>query len=444
MKIKEKILKVVCMSVISVFAIVLLGRGQTVFQNQTEDQRDYDGSVEIQDVTVPYTAGMSAESGASAVQDNDANAVLDGYVQGLVEGGMSDVDIHTQVSIAFNNMSEAVGTATIQIETEGNPYFIYSPTAIDVSIQKARSAIGSQNTTSEPVVEATAAVAVEVAAEQTQAEQVQAAPTMPASERVAQGVEQKPTRKFSGIIGGIIAAIFKAKTGNAMQKEKNTTTQMINEGYSITEIAQGFKANGYSTKEIANIFEKAGVGVEDAYTALSTVALAEAQASVEQQRPGPKFKMRNQTFPGGWEAKWQEQQDTDLTAASQAALKGVTRELIDAGYDIQPALGNIATDMKANGMSAKETYKVLIGYVSDAKPVGKTIFRTSPIQTFGDGEVALAGAMMNAGYGEAEVRTAFEQGYARGGIFSGFLKQYSYSDNTVTQILQRATQATPV
>ncbi|MBU0633507.1 MAG: hypothetical protein KKB82_03325 [Candidatus Omnitrophica bacterium] len=443
MKIKEKILKVVCMSVISVFAIVLLGRGQTVFQNQTEDQRDYDGSVEIQDVTVPYTAGMSAESGASAAQNNDANAVLDGYVQGLVEGGMSDVDIHTQVSIVFNNMSEAVGTATIQIETEGNPYFIYSPTAIDVSIQKARSAVGSQNTTSEPVVEATAAVAVEVAAEQTQAEQVQAAPTMPASERVAQGVGQKPTRKFSGI-GGIIAAIFKAKTGNAMQKEKNTTTQMINEGYSITEIAQGFKANGYSTKEIANIFEKAGVGVEDAYTALSTVALAEAQASVEQQRPGPKFKMRNQAFPGGWEAKWQEQQDTDLTAASQAALKGVTRELIDAGYDIQPALGNIATDMKANGMSAKETYKVLIGCVSDAKPVGKTIFRTSPIQTFGDGEVALAGAMMNAGYGEAEVRTAFEQGYARGGIFSGFLKQYSYSDNTVTQILQRATQATPV
>lgn len=418
MKMKGKIFKVVCMCVISVVAVTLLSQKEAMseksFAEGIRDTIKYlrdQGSVEFHSVTVPHTAGMDAGTNVSVTQGSNEDAILDGYVQGLAEQGLTDKQITEEVNNTF--MGERS----------------YSATAITISIEKAKAAVQPQDTTaSEPVLETAVAVVTEVMAEQTQAEQTQAKPTMPANERVAEGIAEvaRPRGKFAKLNSSLWSG-----------RQTDTAQKMLAEGYSATEIAQGFKANYYSTDQIARIFKQAGVGVKDAYTALSTVALAEVKANVEQQKPGSKFRsiifrVFRQVNP----------QHTELTAAKQDALKGITQELIDAGYDLQPALPNIVSDMKANGMTAQETFKVLIGHVYTVDTTGQRPFKNFKINpqqtTFGNGDVALASAMFGAGYFEAEITSAFQN---KNGIFYG---EYSYSDNTINQLLQQAKPATSV
>jgi len=334
-------------------------------------------------------------------------------------------DIHTALLNANFSQTEADAAVPVALRSEGqffttntnDPSSVAAeellidpnPLSTDVTTQD----VNTQTTTTQDETGPTEVADI--------VQDIAQTPTLSAQERVQQGISA-PAAKFKP------TAKFKNRNND---KAVTTVTEMVTEGYSINQIAEGFKGNGYSTAEIADIFKKAGIGADDTYTALSSIALADAEASVK-----PKGKFMKIAIAIQGNEQWQAMQENKVVAAQKAALKNVCQEMISAGYSLEPALGNIAADLKNHGMSAKETYKTLIGNVANVTPTGK--FTVQPRQTFGDGEVALAAAMLDAGYTQDEVRTAFEQGVRGNGIFR--FTKYSYSNEAIEQILQRATQ----
>jgi len=352
----------------------------------------------------------------------------------------------------------------------------YTQTEAAIAYSKAESKI-----TVEPQADSVS-TALTAQTENTQ-ESAEATPQKSAKDRVAEGTGQKPGTKFRHIVSSRKVE-NNTEEGNSWtiltssravtEKEKNTVTEMLDEGYSIEDIAQGFADNGYSTADIAAIFKKAGVSAEDAYSALSKIEIKKAEAKAEQQKPRAKFR-RHKNDPN-----WKE---NDLEKRKNEAKQGAVLEVLDtmekAGYDVKSAVDGAVQDLKDAGMSANQVYNAVISKVADGKPKHKFTgriwsrsnikFYTKPhMESYGEGEAALAAAMIKAGYSKEEISAQFENKNRYYGYYS-----YSFGDremimsqaehnlnntnqqnndvssnstNTDTQedILKRQTQATPI
>ncbi|MFH1061544.1 MAG: hypothetical protein V1747_01500 [Candidatus Omnitrophota bacterium] len=233
--------------------------------------------------------------------------------------------------------------------------------------------------------------ATETATNETVTDPEAIVPTIDPKTRVQQMLV-KPNMKFRN-------------TSQVTQAETDTVNEMLDEGYTIEQIAEGFAANGYSSESTAAVFKEAGVSSTDAYKALSSIAIEDAEAKFDQDqgviRPTSKFT-----------ANYQANQDKEKQEAKQEAIKSTIDDLEAAGYDVQEVLDEAVQDLKDAGMSAQETKDFLIAKVADGtvKPQAKFYSQNNQMTSYGDGEVALATAMLKAGYSSSEVTSAFETG----------------------------------
>jgi hypothetical protein len=258
-------------------------------------------------------------------------------------------------------------------------------------------------------------------------------PAVSAADRVTQGVGTQPRYKFRS-----------ANSAQRREKEVTTVKDMLSEGYSITDIAQGFIDNGYTARQVIGTFKDAGVSADDTFNALSTIVVDKSQEANKQQKPMAKFKTNSKLT-----ARWEKQQQEQENKIKQTAIKGLVEQMSAAGYDIEPALGGIVQSLKDAGMSAAEVKDFLIGKVSDIKPTAKFrghgivrailwIFNRNPtMESFGKGEVSLAAAMLNAGYSADEVKASFAH---KNGTFKLFYGQYSYTSEAISGIMSGAQQ----
>jgi len=464
---KKRKFEIVCIIVLClfVFSSISFSQGSSIYSGQVNpalpeetDHNEYaeEGNVTINEVPYPLvTQDMPLVSDAQVNSTRDAIIGLQEAGYGLDEivvllkadnKNASEIsiaclnpqvnyngsDIHAALLNAGFSQAEADAAVPVALRSEGQFFTTNSndpgsvaaeevlidpnPLSTDVTTQD----VTTQTTT---IQDETGPAEVANVGQDT----VQT-PTVSAQARIKQELS-KPKTKFAKLLWNITN---KNKQYSSASEEVKIATQMIAEGYTIDQIANGFKGNGYSTSAIAEIFKEAGVGADAAYTALSSIALADAEASVK-----PKGKFTKIFIAIHGNEQWQAMQENKVVDAQQAALKQVCQEMAAAGYDLEPALGNIAADFKAHGMSAKQTYKALIGNVANTTPTAK--FTAQPRQTFGDGEVALAAAMLDSGYSQDQVQNVFKQGFGGNGILFHF-KNYSYSDDAVNQILQRAIQ----
>lgn len=278
-------------------------------------------------------------------------------------------------------------------------------------------------------------------------------PAMPAKDRVAQTVTTRPAIKFR-------QRLNQQGNNKVTQNEKDTVNQMISEGYSLEQIAEGFVANRFNSNQTAAIFKEAGVSSMDAYDALSSMAVKKAETNVEKEMIKPRTK-----FAKRFGKNTTEQQKQD-------AIKTTINEMQAAGYDIQGTLDSAVQDLKDNGMSAQEVKDFLIAKVADGKPkakFGNTLYnrimsnRVHNMQSYSQGEISLATAMIKAGYTKSEVESTLQSGnykYTSGDtqmIVSAAEKNISeQASSTLTpasseipnanesDILRRNTQAIPI
>ncbi|MBU1086641.1 MAG: hypothetical protein KKD05_03895 [Candidatus Omnitrophica bacterium] len=255
-----------------------------------------------------------------------------------------------------------------------------------------------------------------------------AKPTMLATDRVAQTVKTSPVMKFRNL--------FNKASNKVTQNEKDTVTQMIDEGYSIGQIAEGFAGNKYNSSQTAAIFKEAGVSSMDAYDALSGIAVKKAEASEGKLMSKLTGKPREK-FAKRLGLNTPEQQ-------KQEAIKTTVNELQAAGYDVHGILDSAVQDLKDAGMSAQGVKDFMISKVADGKPslkfrsgkgfISNIILKVahnwaikkSKMASYGDGETGLATAMIKAGYSGSEVSAAFKTG------------PYSYTNADTQKIVSTA------
>jgi hypothetical protein len=376
--------------------------------------------------------------------------------QEVIPVGSDDVFLNTSNSngIGQHNLSaieNATATATGLIsagKTEGEVISAlggmgYTPLESQIAFAKASTGLSQQtnqvseaepdSVTTDTAVQATAATTTESTSEEAAAEDQTS--LKPAADRVKEGVTPATRReKFVTQMN----QNNENGTYTPTDKEISTVKNMLSEGYTNDEIAQGFVDNGYSTAQVSSIFNKSGVSASDTYSAVSKIAISEAEAGVTDQKPTAKFKTKNSDK---WEQKWQSQQDAAKNQAKQDAILSTVNEMKAAGYEIDGALDTIVSDLESTGMSAQEVKDALIEKVADGKPRTKFKGQGSWIKAWisnsrqpqmtsaGEGEIALATAMINAGYSKEEVQAIFEK--------SG---SYSYTADAVKTIMSGAQQ----
>ncbi len=285
-----------------------------------------------------------------------------------------------------------------------------------------------------------------------------------AKDRVKQGISKNPRSKFTRFKVKHIKErgfYFKKK---ATVAETNIVKEMLGEGYSIEEVAEGFAQNSYSTNDIIAVFKGAGVKAGDTYTALSKMVISEAEAKVGKVKPKSKFMDRIL-----------KRREKDLEArkknAKKDAVKGLLTEMKIAGYDIKGAIDAAVHDLKEAGLSTSEAFSSIYPLIETKKPFrkfkggwpGKIKEKLKRIRnTYGEPEYTMAAAMLKAGYEKSEITAAFKKIYSDKDVLmimsSGetrFLNSQNNQtninstntiDNTNTQqdIINRQTQSTPI
>ncbi|MBU1042849.1 MAG: hypothetical protein KJ915_00420 [Candidatus Omnitrophica bacterium] len=285
--------------------------------------------------------------------------------------------------------------------------------------------------------------------------------TLAPGNRVKQGL--KPQSKFQK---GRIANYMKDPKQTVRQDEINTTTEMLDEGYTVVQVAQGFAANGYTSAKTAAIFQASGISAKDAYNALSSMGIGEGKGSI--------LKSWAAVFKRfGSNVMIKDRQETQ----KQEAIKSTVNDLASAGYDVTEVLGVVVQDLKDTGMTAQQTNDFLIEKVADGtgKPIanfrnagnislssivgviqGRKNGGSVSMTSYGQGEIALASAMIKAGYSTSEVASSFKTGsysytnadtqkiLSQTNISNPASPDTTTNNNTQEDLLKRNTQALPI
>ena len=406
---KKKTLRTAC-AIVAFMLIFSLDGVAAVIDDEITQSTDEEKTelVDIDDVTVIEVTESDAELSLSTNNSSSSIALTPieeatSVASGLIASGSTDksVVIATLVSAGFEQTEAEIAYAKASTNN-----VLDDPTTITVSAVSSESDteaiisdVDDEEVDTSDIDGATVDEETVVAAVTT------SAPETAPSDRVAQTV--KPSSKFKNKSG-----LF-SKSISESTAEVTTAKSMVDEGYTVEQIVEGFADNGYSTDTISSILNKSGVSAEDAYEALSN-HLTETGSS----KPSKKFVKRF----GAESAE---------DKAAQDQVKTVVNTLESAGYEVQDVLDTAVQDLKDAGMTAVEIKDYLNEKVADGKPKSKfktvtslknlvnkvgsftnkfTSSRPLKMTSYGDGETALASAMLKAGFSSETVESAFKSG----------------------------------
>ncbi|MBU4304177.1 MAG: hypothetical protein KJ893_00900 [Candidatus Omnitrophica bacterium] len=417
---------IICMVVMIVLSVASDSSGEWPFSSKgtfvslENTEKKTESNVNNPIATIPVSQDISVVNGTQASSDNSlspgttAQAVASGYIEsGKTKGEI----ISSLIQIGYSQTEAEIAYSKASVN------YVVQPQAVVVSGSIASAASSALEAQTEETINT--ANTVEPVQQKTEE-------LKPAEQRITEGLGQniRPRGKFG------------ARVKNNYTQEGNIAKDMLNEGYTVEQIVDGYAKKGYAGAKIAKILNIAGVSASDAYQALSTASISKAEAAVYTIKPTGKFKSIFKSIIKTLIIKLGQTQEQKLetreNAARQEAIKSTVNEMQAAGYDIKPALDSIVQNLKDTGMSAQQAKDFLISKVADGKPRAKFhggwfISRTQPRMTSaGEGEINLAAAMLQAGYSKEEVQSTFESKRGR------FYVAYSYTPGAITGIMSAA------
>ena len=432
----KKILNIIC--IVSAFIFTFT---QIAVSGIQDDKLHQDSKIE--------DAQVDNSQNTKVVTVSQDDTMINGSQQLQQDTGLSSMENATSLATGYiqANMSkeEIISTLTSDLGyTQTEAEIAYSKASVTLESQQG---ISSQTTTTEESIQ-------------------EEDRDVSAKGRVKQGITRSPRSKFltrrirkTAGEGGIT---FKKKVTN---DETSTVKEMLDEGYSIEEIAEGFSQNNYSTTDIIAVFKGAGVSAGDTYKALSKMVISKAEAKVEKEKPKSKFMRRILK-------RSEKDSEARKKNANKDAVKSLLSQMKRAGYDINGAIDGAVQDLKDAGLSTSEAFWSVYPLIETKKPSSKfrkvwgiASFRKK-IKTnkskYGEAEYAMAAAMMKAGYEKGEISAEFKKSYSAKEVLmimsageTRFLKSQNNQtntnstnniDNTNTQqdIIKRQTQSTPI
>lgn len=383
--------KIFCItSILTIFVLVLCPlaisgiQDEKLIEESNVEDAELSSNQEPTVVTVSQDDPVVAESeptnqdtGLSPI-DNAASLAV-----GYVEAGMSRDDVITVLTTDLG----------------------YTDTEAKIAYSKASAQVSSaeDNTVSETVIE--------------ESIEEEAVPELAAKDRVNEGISKKPGRKF------FRRSISRDREGNVTYKkivtdeEKATVTEMLDEGYTTEQIAEGFYGNDYSSRDIIAVFQESDISASDTYNALNTTEISEAEEKAVSNKPRAKFKNSKSKLLNRIYKRQQAKYEQGIVDAKENAVTGLLKDMKAEGFDISGSLDGAMQDLKEVGLSADEAYDAVSSIALPNRPSAK--FRKTKFfkkwnknkEPHGDAEYALAASMLNAGYEKSEVHVAFEQHY---------------------------------
>ena len=407
-------------------------------------------------------AQLGSTQEAKVVTVSKDDPLISGSAQPQQDQGLSPIENAASLAVGYVQ----AGMSREEIITVLTTDLGYTETEAKIAYSKA-----SAQTASEQPNSAKAPVAQDTSQEE--------APGTPAADRVKEGIGNKPRFKFRSFLlnrnedGGIT---FKKRV---TADETNTVKEMLGEGYSIEDIAQGFADNNYSTKDIIAVFQKAEVSASDTYSALSKTEISKAEEKAANQKPSAKFKNSKSKFLHKIYENRQSKYEQGIVNSKKDAVTGLLGDMKEAGFDISGSLDGAVADLKAAGLSASEAYDAVKPIAVPNRPsakfrnnklwqkfsdrIYKIANKTKPSSAaYGEAEYALAASMLKAGYAKSEIAAEFKGTYKAKDvlmIMSAGETRFNNSQNTQTNsnsnntinntntqqdILRRKTQAIPI
>jgi hypothetical protein len=423
-------------------------------------------------------ANTSNSSEPNVVSVTASDTQLSSVAQSNGEADVSLTPIEEATSIASGLMASGKTDKSVVIATLVS--YGYEQTEAEIAFAKASSNNVLDTAAAETDVIDTS-VGTDTEPDQTQTDtttdvQEQAGPETSPKDRVSQGIKPKTKFRNRFVSGEHKSNFWGSNKKKVTEDEKATVTAMLDEGYSLEQISQGFADNGYNVKDTAAVLKESGVSASDAYTVLSSAEVKKAEAEFN-NKPKTKFSKR---FSGLGKNK------ETLDDKKQDALKSVVNDMEAGGYDVQGTLDTIVQDLKDNGMSASEVKDFINPKVGDGKPKSKfkgssslskrlntavnainSLRRPTKMTSYGEGEIDLASAMLKAGFSESEVTESFQNGNQKytkadtqlivsagqynidhpignNNVNTNAVNTNNNNVKTQEDILQRQTQATPI